>query len=71
MCVRVSALVCVWTLSGIEAQCSLVPAFNKGSLSDRVYSAGEEALKGQRVSSIQTWLMPLAPGVVTTNRHGF
>ena len=24
---------CVWTLSGIEAQCSSVPALNKGSLS--------------------------------------
>lgn len=47
-----SLCVCVWTLSGIEAQCSLGPALNKGPLS----GAGVEALKG--LSFAQTWLMP-------------
>lgn len=58
-------------MSGIEAQCSQVPALNKESLSGRVRRADVKALKGRRVSSVQTWPMPLAPGVVTTNQQGF
>lgn len=74
MCVCVSVHVCVsvcMSYDWIRGLVFLVLALNKGSLSDSVYCALVEALKGQRVSLVQTWLILPAPGVVTTNPHGF